>query len=66
MQQNIQRNIVQKQVNKIDAEIEELKKKIRHLKKEKVKLLKNLHPAKTDFLEYNKDNNRGENNVRSN
>lgn len=66
MQQNIQRNIVQKQVNKIDAEIEELKKKIRHLKKEKVKLLKNLHPAKTDFLEYNKDNSIGENNVRSN
>lgn len=63
MQQNTQRNIVQKQVNKIDAEIEELKKKIKHLKKEKVKLLKNLYPAKTDFLEYNKDKDIGENNV---
>jgi archaellum component FlaC len=63
MQKNIQRNIVQKQVSEIDAEIEELKKKIRHLKKEKVKILKNLHPGKTDFLEYNKDNSIGENNV---
>lgn len=35
MRKNIQRNIVQKQVNEIDAEIEELKKKIRHLKNEK-------------------------------
>lgn len=35
------------EINKINAEIEELKKKMRHLKKEKVKLLKN--------LEYNKD-----------
>lgn len=63
MQQNTQRNIVQKQVNKIDAEIEELKKKIKHLKKEKVKLLKNLHPAKIDFLEYNKDKDIGDKDV---
>lgn len=63
MQQNIQRNIVQKQVNKIDAEIEELKKKIRRLKKEKIKLLKNLHPAKIDFLEYNKDKDIGDKDV---
>lgn len=63
MQKNIQKNIYQKQVNKIDEEIEELKKKIRHLKKEKVKILKNLHPAKNNFLEYNKDNSIGENNV---
>lgn len=63
MHNNTQRNIVQKQVNEIDAEIEGLKKKIRHLKKKKIKLLKNLHPAKTDFFEYNKDNSIGENNV---
>ena len=63
MHNNTQRNIVQKQVSEIDAEIEGLKKKIRRLKKEKIKLLKNLHPAKTDFLEYNKDNSIGENNV---
>lgn len=63
MQKNIQRNIVQKQVNKLDEEIEELKKKMRHLKKEKLQLQKNLHLAKTDFLEYNKDKDIGENNV---
>ena len=55
MRKNIQRNIVQKQVNEIDTEIEELKKKIRHLKKKKLQLQKNLHHGKTDFLEYNKD-----------
>lgn len=43
------------EINKINAEIEELKKKMRHLKKEKLQLLKNLHLGKTDFLEYNKD-----------
>ena len=66
MQKNIQRNInpnLVNEINKINVEIEELKKKIRHLKKQKVKLLKNLHPAKTDFLEYNKDKDIGENNV---
>lgn len=63
MQKNTQRNIVQKQVNKLNEEIEELKKKMRHLKKEKLQLQRNLHPAKTDFLEYNKDNSIGENNV---
>ena len=30
------------EINKINAEIEELKKKMRHLKKEKLQLLKNL------------------------
>lgn len=63
MQKQIQKNICPKRVNEINAEIEELKKKIKHLKKEKLQLLKNLHPAKTDFLEYNKDKDIGENNV---
>lgn len=56
-------NSNQRKVNEINAEIEELKKKIKHLKKEKLRLQSLLHPAKSNFLEYNKDNNRGEKNV---
>ena len=55
MQKKIQQSINQRQVNEINAEIEELKKKIRRLKKKKLQLQKNLHPAKNNFLEYNKD-----------